>query len=66
MFKLYISFNYIVIAENVVSDLLLQYFNVFEINGYPITTMTTLVNLIVKSIHEWLDKDYRLPSVIKL
>lgn len=40
--------NYAVITENMVFDLLLQYFNAFEIAGYPVTT--SLVSLIVNSL----------------
>ncbi len=56
-----ISINYVVIPENLASDILLQYFNDFEINGYPLTT--ALVNVIVHSNDGWLDKDYSLARI---
>ncbi len=56
-----ISINYVVIPENLASDILLQYFNDFEINGYPLTT--ALVNVLVHSNDGWLDKDYSLARI---
>ncbi len=47
------------IAEKVVSDLLLQYFNGFEINRYSFTC--SLVNIIVNPIPY---KNYRLSGVM--
>ncbi len=59
--KLQIPLNYTIIPENVVSERVVVDPKAGGINWFHVTHL--LANLIISSIHAWLDRNYRLPGV---